>query len=265
MSSLLICSPLAPGCRRACPIVSRANPQSSRVRRNTSVSFPRSGYRQTCRCRGLRSDERSRVSGLEPAPHPQIGRAALLRAVPVACLVGVSWVHAWDTSGSILARDWLGYAVLAAFVLAVVLFSGSAVRPGRLPLVAVSLLVAFAVWTAVSAAWSPTPSLARDDGLLALLYAVCLLTALVTLRSAADRLAATVVVVFGLGALAVWTAVWLREAGDPELLYFAGRLDFPVSYWNGQAAIALIAFWPALALAARRSLLSVLRALALGG
>ena len=134
-----------------------------------------------------------------------------------------------------------------------------------MPLISASLLVAFAVWTAVSAAWSPAPSLARDDGLLALLYAVCLLTALLTLRSAADRLVATVVVVLGLGALAVGTAVWLREAGDPELLYFAGRLDFPITYWNGQAAIALIAFWPAVSLAARQDVHAAIRALALGG
>ena len=127
------------------------------------------------------------------------------------------------------------------------------------------LLVGFALWTALSAAWSPVPSLARDDGLLALFYAVCLLTPLVLLRAAADRLAAIVVVVLGLGGLAIWTAVWLREKGDPELLYFGGRLDFPVTYWNGQAAMALVAFWPAVALAARQDVHAAVRALALGG
>ncbi len=185
--------------------------------------------------------------------------------MPVACLVGISWTLAWDTSGSIRAPDWLAYAVLATLVVAVVLFSGSAVRPARLPLLASGLLIGFAAWTAISAAWSPVPSLARDDGLLALFYAVALLTPLVTLRSAADRLAANAVVVLGIGALAVWTAVWLRERGDPEVLYLGGRLDFPVTYWNGQAAMAVIAFWPAIALAARRSLPLALRALALGG
>jgi hypothetical protein len=174
-------------------------------------------------------------------------------------------VLAWDTSGSIRASDWLAYAVLAAFVLGAVLLSGSAVRPARLPLIAVGLLVGFAAWTAISAAWSPLPSLARDDGLLALFYAIALVTPLVTLRSALDRLTATVVAVLALSALAVWTAFHLRNDGDPEILYFAGRLDFPVTYWNGQAAMALIAFWPAIALAARRELLPVLRALALGG
>ncbi len=202
---------------------------------------------------------------LEPASHPPMGPAALLRAVPVACLVGVSCVLAWVATGSINAAHWLAYAVLASLVLAVVLFSGSSVRPRRLPLAGVALLFGFALWTALSASWSPAPSLARDDGLLALFYVVCLLTPLVTLRDAADRLAATVVVVLGLGGLAILTAVWLREQGDPEVLYFAGRLDFPVTYWNGQAAMALVAFWPAVALAARQDVHAAIRALALGG
>ena len=130
---------------------------------------------------------------------------------------------------------------------------------------AAALLVGFALWTALSAAWSPVPSLARDDGLLALFYAVCLLTPLVTLRSAAIAWPPPSSSSSGLGAFAVWTAVWLREAGDPELLYYAGRLDFPVTYWNGQAAMALVAFWPAVALAARQDVHAAIRALALGG
>jgi O-antigen ligase len=202
---------------------------------------------------------------LEATKHLQIALVPLLRAVPVACLVGITWVLAWDTGGSIRAADWLGYAVVATVVLAVVLFSGSAVVPSRLPLAACGLLVAFAVWTAISAAWSPLPSLARDDGLLALFYAVAMLTPLVTLRSAADRLAANAVVVLGISALAAWTAVRLREGGDPEVLYLNGRLDFPVTYWNGEAAMAVIAFWPAIAVAARRTLPLAIRALALGG
>ena len=72
-------------------------------------------------------------------------------------------------------------------------------------------------------------------------------------------------VVLGLGAFAVWTAVWLREAGDPELLYYASRLDFPITYWNGQAAMALVGLWPAVALAARYDVHAAIRALALGG
>lgn len=190
--------------------------------------------------------------------------APLVASVPVLVLAVGTWALAWDTSGSIEAAHWLPYAIVAALVLAAVLLSGAAVSPPRLPLAAALLLLAFAAWTAITAAWSPAPPLARDDALLALLYAVAFLTPLVTLRSAHDRLVATAVVVLALGSLAAWTAFWLRGHGDPELLYYAGRLDFPITYWNGQAAIALVAFWPAIALAARRTAHPLLRAAALG-
>jgi len=202
---------------------------------------------------------------LDESSQARLDLASLVRAIPVAALVGFSWVLAWSSSGSIDAADWLPYAVAASFVLAAVLLAGGAVCPGRTPLTAASLLVAFALWTAVSAAWSPLPDLARDDGLLALFYAIAFLTPLVTLRSAADRLAAMVVVIGGLTALALATAVRLRSGGSPDLLYFGGRLDAPVTYWNGEAAMTLIAFWPAIALAAERRLHLLLRGLALGG
>ena len=183
----------------------------------------------------------------------------------MAALIGFAWAIAWDTTGSIRAADWLPYALAAALMLGAVLLAGAAYRPDRLPLVAAGCLTAFAVWTAISAAWSPLPSLARDDGLLALFYAIAFLTPLVTLRSAADRVAAIAVTVIGLTTLMLWTAVRLRTGGEPDVLYSAGRLDFPVTYWNGQSAIALAAFWPGIALAADRKLHPALRAVALGG
>ena len=115
--------------------------------------------------------------------------ASVVRAIPVAALVGFACALAWDTSGSIRAADWLPYAVAASFVLAAVLLAGAAApsrsAAARQPPRCSSRSP---VWTAVSAAWSPLPSLARDEGLLALFYAVAFVTPLVTLRSAADRL-----------------------------------------------------------------------------
>ena len=63
----------------------------------------------------------------------------------------------------------------------------------------------------------------------------------------------------------LWTAVWLREGGDPDVLYSAGRLDFPVTYWNGQAAMALARILAGDRARGRRELHPALRALALGG
>ena len=193
-----------------------------------------------------------------PAP------TAVLRALPVAALMAAAFASAWVEHGSILAKDWLPYAVLAALVLATVLLSGTPAKPTRPAAVALAALAGLAVWATLSLTWSPAPSLARDEGLLTALYAVTFAVPLLTLRTLYDRLAATVALVLGLSALALATAVELIRAGDVNLVYLDGRLNYPISYANAQAAIFLVAFWPALALAARRSLSPVVRAFACG-
>jgi hypothetical protein len=185
----------------------------------------------------------------------------LVRAVPVALLVGSAWAMAWMQHGSIDAGDWLGYALLGGLVLATVLLSGTAALPPRRALIGLSFLVALAAWAAVSSTWSPVPSLARDEGLLVAFYAIAFLVPLLTLRTSADRLAATAVLVAAMATLAVATAAELRFADKTLELFDTGRLSFPIAYANGQAALYLIAFWPALMLASRRSLNVFVRAL----
>lgn len=190
---------------------------------------------------------------------------ALARALPVAALLAVTWRLSWSTHGSIDAGDWLSMAVLVALVLATVLFSGAAVLPKRLAVLSLALLVAYAGWQALSISWSPLPSLARDDALLTLLYALAFATPLLTLRSGADRLVALVLVVVALTVLAVAVAVRLRFGSHPLDQYDAGRLNFPIPYANADPAMLLVAFWPAIVLAARRTTPLLGRALALGG
>jgi len=60
------------------------------------------------------------------------------------------------------------------------------------------------------------------------------------------------------------TAVQVQRASHVLDVYLENRLDFPISYPNAQAAMFLVGFWPALALAARRELPVLGRGLALG-
>lgn len=149
-------------------------------------------------------------------------------------------------------------------VLAAALVAGIAVVPARLPLVAAALLVGFALWTIVSIAWSPLPSLARDDALLVLFYSGAFLVPLLTLRTQTERLLAVTIAVLALGLLAFTTAVETATAASAADTFTEARLDFPVSYWNGTAALFLVGAWPAIALAADRRLGAVLRGLAMG-
>jgi O-antigen ligase len=216
--------------------------------------------RQGRRRRRFQSARRSAdIRGID-RDHPFLQPATLLRVVPTMAVVGVAWALAWNTNGSIDAGDWLPYALVVALVLAVTLVSGIALVPERLPLLAAAFLAAFGLWTAISIAWSPLPSLARDDALLCLLYAAAFLTPVLTLRSQAERLLAATFAVLALGLLAVATLFEVRGAATADAVYAEGRLDFPVSYWNGAAALFLVGVWPALALSADRRLGPSLRA-----
>lgn len=177
-------------------------------------------------------------------------------------LLAVACLLAWREQGSIVARDWAGWGVAIALLLAVVLGSGIARRPTRSELVAFAGLGCLAAWAALSLTWAPLPALARDEALLTALYATTLAVPLVTLRSRESRLTALALLVLALGGMAIATAAHLRF-GEGQVAAYGGtgRLYFPITYVNAQAAFALLGFWPAAALAARRRSGILLRAL----
>jgi hypothetical protein len=177
---------------------------------------------------------------------------AVIRVLPTAILAAAAWALTWLATGSMDAADWLPYAFLAGLLVVVVLVTGAAARPGRLELAGLSALVGLAVWEAISAAWSPVPSLARDEGLLTLFYALALVVPLATLRTNGDRLFAAGAIAAEAGALAVAAALELRFGGNQADHFYSGRLSFPISYPNAQAAAFLVGFWPAVVLAAQR-------------
>jgi hypothetical protein len=188
-----------------------------------------------------------------------------VRLLPTATLLSAGLALAWFERGSIAAAHWLPYAITAALVLATAVVFGAAFHPPRGALIALAALLGLAVWAAISIAWSPARSLARDEALLTAFYALAFATPLLTLRTAFDRAAATAVVAGGLVLLVLATGAALALAPDPDRMFFGGRLVYPVSYANAQAALTLIGFWPAVALAARRGVAAPLRALACGG
>src|SRR5436190_4415380 len=186
-----------------------------------------------------------------------------VRVVPTAALAACAWALTWVATGSIDASDWLPYALFAGLLAAVVLFAGAAPRLRTRELVALGALVALAGWEALSLTWSAVPSLARDEALVTLFYAVALLVPLATLRTAADRLYASACVAGVSGLLAVGAGLALRFGSDQADHFYSGRLSFPISYPNALAATFLIGFWPAVVVAAGRRQAVVTRALAL--
>lgn len=172
---------------------------------------------------------------------------------------------AWNQFGSILARDWLPYALATALLLAGLLLSGQAGRPTAAAIGGLACLLGLAAWDALSLLWSAVPALARDEALLVGFYALVFTVPLLVLRSERDRRTATSLVVAVLVALALGTFVHLLLTSRPTDYYENGRLTFPISYVNAQAALVLLGFWPCVALAARRGFHPVLRGAAVGG
>jgi hypothetical protein len=191
----------------------------------------------------------------------------LAPAAPVAVVAALSCWEAWHDSGSIAAaaaHGFLPYAVLATLLLAVVSWSGAAARPGAPAIAAVGLLFALACWAAISIAWAPAPSLARDEALLTAFYAIALALPLVSLRRPGSRLAAAGFVTTVLAVFTALAAAKIGVAADAEKLMAAGRPYFPITYANAQGAQSALGFWPAILFASRRAGAVAARALALG-
>lgn len=191
------------------------------------------------------------------------GVERVVHALPTAFVCASAVAIAWHHDGSVLASDWLPYAALVTLVLAAVLFSSSATL-SRLPLACAALVGGFGLWTAISARWSPVPSLARDEFFLIALYGFVLVLQGRGFRSETGRIASLAVIVAALGASAVAVAAVVRFGADPAALYGGGgRLVAPISYVNAAAAFFLVGLWPALVLAARRGQHPLLRGVAL--
>jgi tetratricopeptide (TPR) repeat protein len=189
----------------------------------------------------------------------------MLALVPTVALATGVFALAWREQGSILAEDWLPYALGTALVVTTVLASGTALLPSRGLLAGLAALAGLALLTGLSAWWSPVPALARDEGLLVIFYGLALAVPLLTLRSEGARMAAIAIVVATSVSLVIATSIRLLVVDEPAELYWEGRLGSPMRYPGADAALFLLSFWPAAALAASRRLTPALRTLALGG
>ena len=186
-----------------------------------------------------------------------------LRALPSVLLIVVAARLAWFERGTFASRDWLGYAFLGGLLLVTVLAVGRVYVPVRKALLGIASLLAFTLWCAVALAWSPLPTLGREEVLLVAFYCVVLAFPLLLIRDELSRWLVLGAVVVAVGVVCVAAALELRS--DPtESMFRFGRLIFPVSYVNGNAAFFLIGLWPAVALASLRAAPLVVRAVAVG-
>ena len=110
------------------------------------------------------------------------------------------------------------------------------------------LLGLLAAWTAASLLWAGSRSDAWEETNRTLFYLVAVALVVVFVRLVGPRLWAWLIV--GLIAVITVTAflVLLRLglASDPTVYFASGRLNYPITYWNGLAAFLVMGFWLAL-------------------
>ncbi|MGH3093023.1 MAG: O-antigen ligase family protein [Gaiellaceae bacterium] len=122
----------------------------------------------------------------------------------------------------------------------------------RATVAALGLLGAFTAWTFLTIAWAGVEGDAWDGANRTFLYlTVYALFALWPWRPGG---AAAVLGTFSLGVAAIAGAAFLRAVAsdDPADFFTGGRWSAPVGYVNADAALLLLAFWPAVFLASRR-------------
>jgi O-antigen ligase len=131
--------------------------------------------------------------------------------------------------------------------------------------VALAALAGLALWSLLSAFWSPAPDVAIEDAQRIFVYALAFGLGLWLCNLLGMRMELALVPIVAAAAFAAGAAIIaLLGVDEPrELFEGDGTLDYPLGYRNENAAFFLIAFFPALALAMRRELDWRLRGLAL--
>jgi O-Antigen ligase len=169
-----------------------------------------------------------------------------LGALPLG-VVGVGVLLWWAAAdGGYAPTVWYpGALVFLAVLLVAVAMARRATLP-RGAALAIALLAAFGVWSFLSMGWADVKGDAWDGANRTLLYASVF--AAFALPRWRPGQAASLLALFSVGAAAIGAGVL---AWDGASAFEGDRLASPIEYANANAALFLVALWPAVALAAR--------------
>jgi hypothetical protein len=181
--------------------------------------------------------------------------AAPLLLAALLTVVAVWWDGAFDM------RYWAPLTLLSLALLLALVLAGAISMPSRGALtLAVGAIWVFAAYTMLSAAWSESPNAAWEGAALAIFYAALFTLAVATPAAGRGRAWIGAGLVLGVVATGMISEVRLL-AGDTGA-FLAGRLNDPIGYRNGTAALFSFAAWPLVGFAAERGRASGFRAAA---
>ncbi len=179
-----------------------------------------------------------------------------LRAAPITAptLLAVAVFLAWTPldGGQPITR-WAPGALVLLALLGLALVALPPLRWPALPVtvrVAALALGAFTAWSFLSIGWADDGGVALEGADRTLLYLVAFLLFALWPQQPASAAWVLGLWTFGIGAIAVITLVRVGAVADPQTLFDGDRLTEPVGYANAEAAMWLMALWPAVTLAA---------------
>lgn len=158
-------------------------------------------------------------------------------------------------AGAYFPRSWMPVALVAAAVALVVIVAGPAPRLTLRQGTLLGVFLFLAIWTGASLLWAGSRANAWEETDRTLLYLVGASLAAVAVGWAGPRglRGLTFGVLAAIGVIGAGAMVRLTWGGDILLAFAGDRLHYPVSYWNGLAALLMMGFWPALCLGTART------------
>ena len=195
---------------------------------------------------------------VEGTPLGELAEIAPVALIGLLLVVSVWWDGAFDL------RYWAPLTILSLALLLAMLLPGTLELPRRGPLaLSLAAIWSFAAFVLLTALWAKSPMTAWTEAARAAFYAAIWTLAVgVGARGVwRSRLGGALVV--AVGAIALITLVGLLVDGPS--LFLAGRLESPIGYRNGTAALFAFGAWPLIGYAARRGGGSATRAAAFAG
>jgi hypothetical protein len=178
-----------------------------------------------------------------------------------AGVVALAVILFWTArDGATDALVWAPGTLLLVGLLVVVAVTATDAPPGgRAGLVALAAFAAFVGWCFLTILWADVPADAWSGANKTLAYFT--IYALFATRSWSVRHAAALLGAYSLGVtvIGLWELHSVSPAGQPTLGFLESRLAVPISYSNANCALYLSAAIPALFLAARKEVPTILR------
>ena len=184
----------------------------------------------------------------QPFPHRRL-------ALGLVVLLAVVELPLAFRAGAFLSHLWLPVAIAVAAFALVLIVAGPAPRLTGLQTALLGLFLFLAAWTAVSILWAGSRNNAWEEADRTLLYLLGAALAAVGVGWAGPRGLRwlSLGVLAAIGVVAAGVMVRLAWGDDILAIFTSGRLRYPVTYWNGQAALLMMGFWLSLCLATARN------------